>query len=324
MLARHLSSRSTRLLRAASSLAHETPSDPLPSLSPTAQTVTTTQLMSLVDHVDSAKRLVVLTGAGISTASGIPDYRSPQGSYSRGHKPIQNMEFIKSESKRRRYWARSFVGWKYFSRARPNLAHLALAELETCGRLDGGVVTQNVDGLHSQAGQSTVVDLHGRIDEVHCLGCGERTPRRALQDRLRSANDVWVAAMASRLSVPVELRADGDTELTEEECAAFAVPPCTSCGGVLMPGVTFFGGSVPKEKVEAASAAVASADAMLVIGSSLQVFSAFRLARQAAERQIPILILNNGPTRADELVPPDMRLACDACEVLPELLRYVQ
>ena len=297
---------------------------PLASLAPPAEALTPTQLMALVDHVSSSRRLLALTGAGISTASGIPDYRSPQGSYSRGHKPIQNMEFLKSESKRRRYWARSFMGWQYFSRARPNAAHIALAELEACGQLGGGVVTQNVDGLHSEAGQRTVIDLHGRIDEVHCRGCGERTQRRALQDRLSSANSAWAEWMASRRKSPFELRADGDLELDDDECAAFAVPACDACGGVLMPGVTFFGGSVPLEKVEAANDALADCDALLVIGSSLQVFSAFRLARGAAERGLPIVILNNGPTRADELVPPELRIACDACEVLPELLRYVQ
>ena len=295
---------------------------PLPSLSPPAVAPTALQLSALTSLVTASNNLLVVTGAGISTASGIPDYRSPQGSYSRGHKPIQHMEFVKSEVKRRRYWARSFVGWQYFSRARPNAAHLALAELEACGMLGAGVVTQNVDGLHSQAGQANVIDLHGRIDAVHCLTCGEETTRLALQERLADANSDWAAAMAPRLK-PVEMRADGDSELSEDECAAFRVPSCSSCGGILMPAVTFFGGTVPEEKVQAAANAVAAADALLVVGSSLQVLSAFRLARAAAERELPIVLLNNGPTRADEFVPPEMRMACDAVEMLPELLRRV-
>ena len=291
----------------------------LTSLSPPAAAPTAAQLEALAELVGGAKSLCALTGAGISTASGIPDYRSPQGSYSRGHKPMQHAEFVRSAAQRQRYWARSFIGFQYFSRARPNAAHVALAELEAAGRLGSGVVTQNVDGLHSRAGQATCVDLHGRIDSVQCLSCGEVTPRASLQARLHAANTAWVAQTAPRFK-PVELRADGDSELTQEECASFDVPACASCGGDLMPGVTFFGGNVPPAKVQAANDALARADALLVIGSSLQVFSAYRLARAAAQRALPIVILNNGPTRADDLVPAERRLACDACEVLPELV----
>lgn len=290
----------------------------LPSLAPPAPSVTTSELQALAEHAFSVKRLLVITGAGISTHSGIPDYRSPNGSYSRGHKPIQHHEFVKSEAMRRRYWARSYVGFQYFSLARPNAAHRALAELEAHGRVHG-LVTQNVDGLHIQAGQQRVLDLHGRIDLVDCLDCGAQTTRASLQDRLREHNEEWVASLKPML--PTELRADGDLELTQEQTERFDVPSCDKCGGVLKPSVTFFGGSVPQASVQAAADEVAAADALLVVGSSLQVYSAFRLAKYAAEAGKPIAILNNGPTRADELAT--LRVACDAAEVLPALVDCV-
>ena len=296
---------------------------PLPSLSPPAPPLSPMDLHALSSHIAGAERLLVVTGAGISTASGIPDYRSPHGSYSRGHKPIQHAEFCNSPSARQRYWTRSFVGWRYFSRAAPNVAHLALADLEARGFARAGLVTQNVDGLHSAAGHQDVLDLHGRIDAVECLGCGAQSARAAWQARLAEWNPAWAAAVAANMPLPNEMRADGDSEVAEEDTRAFVVPSCTSCGeGIVKPAVTFFGGSVPPERVTAAADAVEAADAVLVVGSSLQVFSAFRIARAASRRGLPIAILNNGPTRADDL-PGVWRVEADACEALPLAVEQV-
>ena len=307
------------MLRAASTLRGFAPrryAHALRSLAPAAAPVTADQLDALEAHVRSASRLVVLTGARISTPSGIPDYRSPDGSYSRGHKPITHAEFVRKAENRQRYWARSFIGFEVFSRSRPNAAHLALAELERGGWIGGGCITQNVDGLHAAAGMRDCLDLHGRIDAVECLDCGDRSDRAVLQERLRAANREWAARRAGAL--PAELRADGDAELTAAETAAFSVPSCEACGGgTLKPAVTFFGGSVPVEDVEAAREAAERADAMLVVGSSVQVYSAFRLVRAVAERGAPVALLNNGPTRADALAA--LHLHCAAEEVLPAL-----
>ena len=166
----------------------------LRSLAPAAPALAESELAALVAHVRGASRLACITGAGISTHSGIPDYRSPRGSYSRGHKPMTHQEFVKSAANRQRYWARSFVGWQYFSRARPNPAHDALAALEAAGWLRGGLITQNVDGLHMQAGSRQCLHLHGRIDTVECQQCGALSPRAELQGRLAEANGAWAAA----------------------------------------------------------------------------------------------------------------------------------
>lgn len=288
----------------------------LPSLAPSAARITTEQLAALTDHVLASRRLLVITGAGFSTHSGIPDYRSPNGSYSRGHTPIQHNAFMRDPAARRRYWTRSFVGWQYFSRAQPNAAHRALAELEAHGLVQE-TVTQNVDGLHSAAGMVNVLDLHGRIDAVECTECGVTSPRARLQERLREANAEWAASLPQLK--PTELRADGDSEIRETD--AFVVPSCELCDGILKPAVTFFGGNVPANKVQAAAQAVANADSLLVAGSSLQVFSAFRLVRAAAAAALPIAIINNGPTRADDLAT--QLLPCDVCDVLPALANAV-
>ena len=220
----------------------------LPSLSPAAPPISPASLQALAEHVSGADRLLLVTGAGISTASGIPDYRSPGGSYSRGHKPIQHMEFVNSEKQRQRYWTRSFVGWQYFSRARPNAAHYALASLEQRGLARGGLITQNVDGLHSAAGHHDVLDLHGRIDAVECLSCGHRSSRASWQERLSAYNAEWARAMAANEPLPSEMRADGDSEIAVDD--SFVVPPCAHCGtGVVKPSVVFFGGNVPQASV---------------------------------------------------------------------------
>ena len=294
----------------------------LRSLAPAAPALAESELAALVNHFRGASRVTCITGAGISTHSGIPDYRSPRGSYSRGHKPMQHADFVKSAANRQRYWARSFVGWQYFSRARPNPAHQGLAALEAAGWLSGGLITQNVDGLHAAAGSRQCLHLHGRIDTVECQQCSALSPRAELQSRLAEANGAWARERSREheaASTPTELRADGDIELSDAAVSGLVVPSCKRCGdGMLKPYVTFFGGSVPQQSVQAAADAVAAADALLVVGSSLQVFSAFRLARAAAQAGTPIAIINVGATRADELSA--LRVGCDAVEVLPRLV----
>jgi len=221
---------------------------------------------------------------------------------------------------RRRYWARSYVGFGYFSRARPNAAHVAAAHMEARSLLRGGVVTQNVDGLHQAAGSSAVLDLHGRIDAVECLNCGEVSSRHHLQDRLAGLNDGWLRRMGLQgTAATATIRADGDAELTMEACATFEVPACEACKtGVLKPGVTFFGGSVPAATVEAAREAVAHADALLVVGSSVHTFSAFRLVKQAVDAGTPVALLNIGPSRADPIA--SLNVQADAAHVLPAIV----
>ena len=316
----------------------------LPSLAPEAPPVVAVQLDALRALLDRSRRLLTITGAGISTHSGIPDYRSPLGSYARGHKPITHQEFTRSETTRQRYWARSFFGFRFFSRARPNAAHCALAALQSSGAAAGGLITQNVDGLHSAAGSVDVLDLHGRIDAVECLGCGECTRREVLQEQLAAANADWLARHAGALGDATGgqrallgqkdrsasggddddgdfQRADGDWELSEAQVAGFDVPACATCGGVLKPAVTFFGGSVPPSITAESRRLVAAADALLLVGTSMQVFSAYRMARQASELGIPIAIVNVGPTRADELAA--LRIGADAVDVLPSLVEAV-
>jgi NAD-dependent SIR2 family protein deacetylase len=255
----------------------------------------------LTDFIHSAKRLVVLTGAGCSTESGIPDYRSPGGAWTR-HKPIYFSAFIRSAEVRRFYWARSYRGWPRFDRARPNHAHQALAELESRGRVHQ-LITQNVDDLHQEAGSRAVVQLHGRNREVVCLDCRGTFPRAEMQDRLRDRNSAWLErARWDRLDADeADFAPDGDSAVAQHLVGGFEVPDCPRCGGVLKPAVVFFGESVPRDKVEYAMSRVDEADALLVVGSSLTVWSGFRFAKRAHERGVPIAILNIGPTRADDL-----------------------
>lgn len=247
----------------------------------------------LRDFVAAHRRLFVLTGAGMSTDSGIPDYRDRDGGW-KGASPIQHQAFISQLSKRRRYWARSMAGWPPVARARPNAGHQALARLGAAGRLTL-LVTQNVDGLHQAAGSRSVVDLHGRLDRVICLDCGTRLSRHRVQDMLVEANSGWLHDADA-------MRPDGDIELGDVDYDAFNVPDCPLCGGMLKPDVVFFGGAVPKPRVERAWAGLAGADAVLVSGSSLMVWSGFRFVREAAARGLPIMAINRGRTRADGLI----------------------
>ncbi|MFJ4864697.1 MULTISPECIES: NAD-dependent protein deacetylase [unclassified Streptomyces] len=234
--------------------------------------------------------VLVLSGAGMSTESGIPDYRGKGGSLSR-HTPMTYQEFTASDGARRRYWARSHLGWRTFGRARPNAGHRAVAAFERAGLLTG-VITQNVDGLHQAAGSEGVVELHGSLDRVVCLACGAVDSRRELARRLEATN-------AGFEPVAARLNPDGDADLTDGQVGDFRVAPCARCGGVLKPDVVFFGESVPPRRVEHCRGLVDAATSLLVLGSSLTVMSGLRFVRQAARAGKPVLIVNNDPTRGD-------------------------
>ncbi len=247
----------------------------------------------LSDFIARHERLLVLTGAGCSTASGIPDYRDAAGQWKRAQ-PVTLQDFLASEHTRKRYWARGLVGWRLMRRAQPNDAHRSLANLERSGRIEH-LVTQNVDGLHQAAGSRSVIDLHGRVDTVVCLGCERRSPRERLQAELVARNPAFVALDAH--GAP-----DGDADLEGVDFTAFDVPPCDACGSLLKPDVVFFGESVPAERVRLAMAAAERADALLVVGSSLMVLSGFRFAKAMAAAGKPIAAVNLGRTRADDLL----------------------
>lgn len=251
---------------------------------------------------------MVLTGAGVSTRSGIPDYRDERGEWKHSP-PMQYREFVGSEGRRRRYWARSLLGWSRIRAARPNLAHTALAGLEARG-LVSLLVTQNVDGLHQASGARNVVDLHGRLDRVVCLDCGQVSSREDLQTRLAALNPDWPQRFA--LVAP-----DGDSEPAQANYETFRVAPCAQCGGVLKPDVVFFGEHVPAARVAQAMEALSAARLLLIVGSSLMVFSGYRFARAAVQRELPIAIVNRGRTRGDELAA--FKLEGDAGDLLAEL-----
>jgi NAD-dependent SIR2 family protein deacetylase len=257
-------------------------------------------------HLLATRPIVVLTGAGLSTDSGIPDYRGP-GSPART--PMTFQEFVSGREAQQRYWARSHLGWGRMRHAAPNDGHRALAGLDP-----ELLITQNVDGLHEEAGSRRLVALHGRIAEVVCLGCRETSPRDSLQARLAAANPGFADAHAD-----AAVRPDGDVEL--DETSGFVVPGCAGCGGVLKPDVVFFGENVPAARVERCYAAVdalAEADgALLVAGSSLTVMSGFRFVRRAARAGVPVVIVNRGTTRGDELAAYKLEVGCS--EFLTEL-----
>jgi len=258
--------------------------------------------------------VVVLSGAGISTDSGIPDYRGPDGALRR-HSPMTFQEFTAGPAGPRRHWARSFVGWRHVAAAAPNAAHRAVAALEEAGFVDG-VVTQNVDGLHQAAGSRAVVELHGSLDVVVCLACGDRSDRWELDDRLRARNPAFARLAAAAIAAG-EVNPDGDVALPEEAVARFRVVGCRACGGDLKPDVVFFGEGVPRERVRRCEAMVDAARLLLVAGSSLTVMSGHRFVLRAAARGIPVAIVNRGPTRGDEHAA--IRLDRPLGEVLPGL-----
>lgn len=234
--------------------------------------------------------VLVLSGAGLSTESGIPDYRGEGGSLSR-HTPMTYQDFTTGAQARRRYWARSHLGWRTFGRARPNAGHRAVAAFAR-NNLLSGVITQNVDGLHQAAGSESVVELHGSLERVVCLSCGALSPRRELARRLEEANPGFEPVAAG-------INPDGDADLVDEQVGDFRVLPCTVCDGILKPDVVFFGEAVPPPRVEHCRTLVREATSLLVLGSSLTVMSGLRFVRQAAQTGKPVLIVNRDPTRGD-------------------------
>ena len=257
----------------------------------------------LEEFVDRHRRLFVLTGAGCSVNSGIPDYRDADGGWKRAP-PVTVQAFIGQEATRRRYWARSLIGWRRVDCARPNDAHRALARLEAKGKSEI-LLTQNVDRLHQAAGSEAVIDLHGRLDRVRCMGCGWVSPRQDLQNELARLNPQWLAHDAA-------VAPDGDAELDGVDFSDFAVPACARCGGMLKPDVVFFGENVPRPRVEAATRHLEEADAMLIVGSSLMVYSGFRFVEMAVRAGKPAAAINLGRTRADPLLALKVEASCDA------------
>lgn len=255
-------------------------------------------------------RLLVLTGAGISTASGIPDYRDEKGAWKR-QQPMTFAKFTGSHRARQRYWARSALGWPRFDHAQPNEAHQALAKLECFGFIET-LITQNVDRLHHLAGHSKIIDLHGLLHEVVCLDCGAIMPRQQMQQALMKANPALT-------DQTVRQAPDGDAQLEYFDFASMIIPKCKKCKGVLKPNVVFFGENVPRLRVELGLQALQRADALLVVGSSLQVFSGYRFVRNAVEQDKPVAAINLGATRADHLFLFQVRKHCGP--VLTELTR---
>jgi NAD-dependent SIR2 family protein deacetylase len=257
------------------------------------------------------RRVFALTGAGCSTASGIPDYRDDAGEWKR-RPPVMFQAFRTQVDVYRRYWARACAGWPRFTSAAPSAAHHAFTAWEAAGTLLQ-IVTQNVDGLHQRAGSRTVIDLHGRLDDVICLGCGARTSRSALQARMIVDNPDWTTKAASA--------PDGDADITDAVIESFSAPRCDRCAGLLKPDVVFFGENVPADRHAQAHAALGRADAFLVAGSSLMVYSGFRFVRLAHEAGLPIAIVNRGRTRADELA--ELKVSGDVGATLTDALAAI-
>ena len=270
-------------------------------------------LQRLAELMAGKSRVLLLCGAGLGTGSGIPDYRDRDG-VRRGNAPIQGPDFRASAALQRRYWARSMVGWPTLARATPNAGHHAIAALQASGRV-AGVVTQNVDGLQQRTGPGPLLELHGNIHRVACMACGERSSRATLQQRLLADNPALAALDAPALP-------DGDALLEPAALAGFRLPRCTVCGGPLTPDVVFFGDGVPPATTATAQQWVAEADALLVVGSSLMVFSGYRLCTLAAGAGMPLLAINLGKTRADHLLTVKAELVAE--QALPALAALLQ
>lgn len=326
----------------------------VPVTAPATPPISNSQLAQLVDFVTSCKRLVVLTGAGCSTESNIPDYRGPKGAYSTGFQPMTHQQFMATDERRARYWARSFAGWHEFAAVRPNRAHYALAQLQRMGWAQD-IITQNVDRLHHKAGSRDIIELHGTTHRVICMSCQNITHREDFQRQLEDMNPD--AAMAIKRMVEAELllkkrrgplhpstedeirqaaeegnvimqpdgevdipvrRPDGDVEL-KGAGEHFYFPPCSQCGGILKPNVVFFGDTIPKPRAFSAMSLAQTCDGLLVVGSSLQVYSAFRLAKAAKQADASLALLTAGWTRADDIA--DMKVECLAGEVLSRMAK---
>jgi NAD-dependent SIR2 family protein deacetylase len=262
-----------------------------------------TEFQALQDFIDAHDSLFILTGAGCSTGSGIPDYRDADGQWKRAQ-PMTYQAFMSEEEARRRYWARSFIGWPRFEAARPNGSHRALARLEGLGKCKR-MLTQNVDRLHQAAGSANVIDLHGRLDQVRCMNCDQRYPRGEFQADLVRLNPNWQAINGAPAP-------DGDADLDGADFSTFAILPCARCAGILKPDVVFFGESVPRDRVQDAMACLEASDAMLVVGSSLMVYSGFRFVDFAAQAGKPIAAINLGRTRADPVLTLKIEAECQA------------
>ena len=280
-------------------------------------------LLSLFISTHSPK-LGLLTGAGISTASGIPCYRGELGSYSKGHEPVQHSDFIRNPSKRARFWARSLRGFRYFANRQPTATHHLLSKLESVSAISG-IVTQNVDRLHHKAGSINVVELHGRGDVVACINteCTFREPRTTFTESMEEMNQEWMkknGLVQIQLSGGEEgeeggggedIRADGDAHISLDDYDDFVVPSCHKCGGTIMPELTFFGGSIQPEIKDSAARIIDEADALLILGTSAHVYSAYRLVRSASLAKKPIMMVNIGETRVDDMVDIKIEHALD-------------
>ena len=312
---------------------------------PDCEPATAEEIASLASFIGSKERLLVITGAGCSTESNIPDYRSPTGAYSSGFKPMTHQDFLKTEANQRRYWARSFVGWRRFAeQTAPNDAHRAIAELQRESNV-WRLITQNVDRLHQVAGAADVLELHGSTHDVQCLACGAVSCRRRLQRRLADLNPRLAAAADAAIdprsgeapyddgATPsggldsgtpnLRTRPDGDVELDGELVVDFVVPPCEKCKhGPLKPAVVFFGDGVPLATAEEARRASEGCDGVLIVGSSVSTFSAFRLVRDAHVRGVPVAVLTCGWTRVDEMA--SVKVEKLAGEVLPRVVERLR
>ena len=283
------------------SVLHPLPGFVCMSAVPTTSVSSVIGVTSLSDFVARHQRLFVITGAGCSTDSGIPDYRDTNGDWKRTP-PVTYQAFVGSLATRQRYWARSLVGWRRFGRAVPNAAHHALARLEQQGKITL-LLTQNVDRLHQAAGHRNVIDLHGRMDVIRCLDCEQRLARDDFQSEMLEMNADWANLDAA--DAP-----DGDADLEAQDFSSFDIPSCRHCGGMLKPDVVFFGENVPRDRVDEGIRALHEADAVLVVGSSLMVFSGYRFVNAAARAGKPIAMVNIGRTRADELLTLKVEQPC--------------
>jgi len=308
------------------------------------------KVQTLLEWFQDKKQVLCLTGAGLSTESGIPDYRGHQGSYHKGHKPMVHDQFMNSEYQRKRYWGRGMVGWKPFESVQPNAGHMAIAKLEQLGQLGVhledssdfydphglelewpfssgqqtlALITQNVDSLHRRAGSRAIVELHGRTDHVKCMTCGAHRDRYDFHGELETLNREWLDAALSATSDDA-LRPDGDAAVQTESYDEILIPPCTECGSFVKPDVVFFGDSVPKHRVRLCETAVSSCEGLLVVGSSLAVHSAFRHVRAACQQGIPVAILNVGETRAEVEGLPVLKIEAPAGPTLESVVCHLE
>ncbi|KAK6739019.1 hypothetical protein RB195_020852 [Necator americanus] len=280
---------------------------------PTFKSPSSDVVKRFVDKVASIDKLLVLTGAGMSTESGIPDYRSEKvGLYERSnHRPITIQEFLATESARKRYWSRNFLAWPNFSRARCNAAHRAIASWERSSKFVW-LVTQNVDGLHTQAGSEMVSELHGCGHRVRCMNCGDLTSRQSLQPIMEELNSEWM-----KENVAGEIAPDGDVELADGAHESFVLPTCQKCGGMLKTDVVFFGDNIPRDVFDVCFEKFEESNGLLVLGSSLMVMSGYRFAWYAKLEGKPVYIVNIGPTRADSFA--DMRISAPVTEIVTKM-----